>query len=258
LIENATPQLPLNAVRSAADERPNRNHSIEFFKHDDRFCFRVNDHEIHYFETDDIEHFQGAVLLEVLNLLHGKTREDWMGVFHASAISNGKEALLFSAASGSGKSTLAALMVAHGFKLLSDDFVPVSLGQTAVYPLPAAVSVKKGSLPVLEKLFPDLTGLKTGWDDEGEIFLPLPEEKLEQSPVKAIAIVLVQYDPSVDFRLVRESNLEIMNTFLRQSWIPGNPEAAETFLKWFFSLPVYSLIYSDSERVIRELRELIK
>jgi len=60
----------------------------------------------------------------------------------------------------------------------------------------------------------------------------------------------------VDFRLTRESNLERMNAFLKQSWIANNTAAAEAFLKWYFSLPVYSLVYSDAEKLINGLNSL--
>jgi hypothetical protein len=232
---------------------------IDFFLADGNYAFRVNDHEIHYFESNDIEHFQGAVLMELLNLLYGKTRVDWMAVFHASAVSDGKEALLFVAASGSGKSTLAALMVAHGYQLLSDDFLPVALEIPELYPLPAAISVKKNAIPFLKNYFPSLSEQEeeTAENTNREVFLPLPEDGFASSPAKAKAIVFVQYDPAVDFRLTLESNLTSMNILLKQSWIPDHPAAAERFLSWYFSLPVYSLVYSDSKRAVSGMMELI-
>jgi len=230
--------------------------SLDFFLSDGNYVFRVNDREPQIFGMDDAEHFQGAVLLDILNILHNKTKEDWMAVFHASAVSFGEKALLFTADSGGGKSTLAALLVTNGGKLISDDFVPVSLDDPKVFPLPSALSVKKGALPVLKDFFPELRQLQEEWDGESELFLPFPEERTEGSPVRAQAIVFVRYDPSAGFSLTRESNLEMMNALLKQSWIPGNAEAAGGFLAWYFSLPVYSLTYSDSEKMSEEIKPI--
>jgi hypothetical protein len=236
-----------------------KGNRIDFFQIDGNYAFRVNAQETQISGANDIEHFQGAVLMEVLNLLYGKTRDDWMGIFHASAVSDRKEALLFVAASGSGKSTLAALMVAHGYQLLSDDFVPVSLDSTEVFPLPAAISVKKNAIPFLKDFFPSLSEQEeeTSENTNREVFLPLEEGSLASSPVKAKAIVFVQYDPSVDFRLSRESNLTAMNNLLKQSWINNNSTAAERFLSWYFSLPVYSMVYSDSEKAVSAMMKLM-
>ena len=54
----------------------------------------------------------------------------------------------------------------------------------------------------------------------------------------------------------RESNLEVMNQLIKQSWIAGTPEAAECFLDWYFELPVYTLRYSNNRKAIEGIREL--
>jgi hypothetical protein len=129
-----------------------------------------------------------------------------------------------------------------------------------VYPLPSAISVKKNALPFLKHYFPSLSEKEeeTAADEDREVFLPVPEECFASFPVNAKAIILVQYDPASEFHLTRVSNLTIMHTILKQSWIANNPEAAESFLTWYFSLPVYSLVYSDGEQVVRELKNRLK
>jgi hypothetical protein len=231
---------------------------IDFFRFHGNYAFRVDDQEPQTFGANDMEHFQGAALLEILNILHEKSPSDWMAVFHASAVSFGEKALLLTADSGGGKSTLAAFLVANGGRLISDDFVPVSLEDPKVFPLPSALSVKKGAIPVLEDFFPVLRQLQEEWSGESELFLPLPEERIEGSPVRAEAIVFFRYEPSAGFKLTRESNLEMMNALMKQSWIPGNADAAKSFLKWYFSLPVYSLTYSDSEKMTEEIKRIFK
>lgn len=72
-----------------------------------------------------------------------KEEDKWLGVFHASAVSNGEKAVLFLGDSGNGKSTSLALLQANGFTCLADDFVPVDAEKRAVYSFPAAISIKR-------------------------------------------------------------------------------------------------------------------
>jgi len=65
----------------------------------------------------------GAALLMVLR---GRA------VLHASAVLSRERAVLFSGPSGSGKTTLAALCCASGSRLISDDVVPLQVGNDGV------------------------------------------------------------------------------------------------------------------------------
>jgi hypothetical protein len=260
-VEKGSPSLSLQADRSeearfGIKEEANR---IEIYTKNGYYCLKINYQEAKLFREEEWEYFHGAVYTELLNIIYKKKLNDWMAVFHASAVSRGEEALLFTGDSGSGKSTLAALMMAHGYRLISDDFVPAALSQPEIYPLPTAISVKKRALPFLKAWFPILAEeevLLKEEEEDVEVFLPLPEGSRDFLPVRAMAIVFVKYDPSVDYNLTRESNLLVMNDFLKQSWIASNPQAADRFLEWYFSLPVYTLAYSDSEKVVKGLRDL--
>ena len=122
-----------------------------------------------------------------------------------------------------------------------------------LYPLPVAISVKKNAIPILAKWYPALEKemVDAAEEESYETYLPLTGNAGDLSPIPAKAIFFVQYDPMVDFRLTRESNLEKMNDFLKLSWIPRNRGAAQAFLEWYFSLPVYSLVYSDPEKLVK-------
>ncbi len=393
--------------------------SIELFSRKGEWCIGINGEQVQSFPEEDWEHFHGTVYTELLNLLHGKKLQEWMGVFHAAAVvketkgrrDSGNEGLrdeetkgqgdretegmVFVGESGSGKSTVAAILMAHGYRVLTDDFLPVEVpnkvevkakvkikeeidrssnqqidkslnqqiikssnqqidrssnqqidrssnqqidkslnqqidkssnqqidkssnqqidkwfevevkdkikveaevedkiyGETSfktkdlrlktskefsqfeailktkdlrlktstdpekvslLYPLPAAISVKKNAIPILAKWYPALEKemVDAAEEESYETYLPLTGNAGDLSPIPAKAIFFVQYDPMVDFRLTRESNLEKMNDFLKLSWIPRNRGAAQAFLEWYFSLPVYSLVYSDPEKLVK-------
>lgn len=247
------------------DFERNKKNTLAIFKQEQKYFLRVNDGELLSYPEIDFKQFHGEVYAAFLELMHNRPLHDWMGVFHASAVAREQGALIFVAGSGSGKSTTAALMMAHGYRVLSDDFLPVAMDFPEVYPLPTALSVKTNAISHLKKWFPeldpeDLNDEKNVDDehpgDDYVTFLPISEKSINLSPVPTRAILFVRYDPDVPFSLIRESNVEMMNSFLKQSWIAQNPIAASRFLEWYFSLPVYSLVYSDTEQMVEGLNNL--
>lgn len=218
--------------------------------------FSVNGGEVRFFTFDEIDGYQGAIFMEMLNAIHNMDDSSWMGVFHASAVTDGKSAVIFTAPSGSGKTSLALLMIAGGFNLISDDFVPVALSEPEVYSFPTTISVKEGTLPLLRRYFPEIVSGSSIVGDATEMyFAPAGEPGFLES-VRAKAIVFVSYQPGAEFELKRELNLAVMNNLLKQSWVAGNSSSAQRFMKWYFSLPVYSLCYSDNEKAVEAIKQL--
>lgn len=293
--------------------------TFHLFRINGRYFLKIDQDNPLSFHEGDYEHFYGAVYTELINLLYDKKLEDWMAVLHAAGavfpkswckkqkltkkqeiqasiplqseftddfhvlseeVKMRTEAIIFVGPSGDGKSTIAALLLACGFRILSDDFLPVALpfARSApennnpiresngpspyvlpkVYPLPVGICIKDNAIPYLSRWFvgKENESLFPGELDSQEIFLPLDEHSLVHSPVPAKAIFFVKYDSAVAFSLTRESNLEMMNDFLKQSWIANNAVAAQAFLDWYFSLPVYSLVYSDAEQMVEGLKHL--
>jgi hypothetical protein len=61
---------------------------------------------------------------------------------HGAAIAIKGRAAAVIAPSGSGKSTLAFTLIQHGVTYLSDELVPIDVGQNIVYPYPRAICLK--------------------------------------------------------------------------------------------------------------------
>lgn len=80
---------------------------------------------------------------------------------HAAAVSRAGRSLLMPGSSGTGKSTLTAFLVANGFAYLGDDLVAIGSEGMALLPLPTSLSIKAGSWPILESLYPVLPDLAT-------------------------------------------------------------------------------------------------
>lgn len=210
---------------------------------------------------DEIPGLKRRILIEFGNAIYKKDITEWMSIIHGAIITNRKNAMILSSASGSGKSTLAALLQKEGYELASDDYVPLDGETGLIYPFPAAFSVKSGSFELLSKFYPELNSIpekKFRLTNKSLRFLPPVHHKnFNYSPFPATHLVFVKYNPEIKFNLTPLKIPEALKLFSEEAWISGNPDYAEKFIDWFSGLKCYSLEYSDSERVVEEMGELL-
>lgn len=234
------------------------DHCFDIFQTGDQLFLQVDEKTCWKYPDSKQEFFIGQVFTQLLNCLYQVTDEYWMGAVHASAVSAGKGAVLFTAPSGSGKSTFAAMLMKEGYRVLSDDFSPVSLNVPKVYPFPEGISVKNRSLQALQPYYPSLAQAGNLLPDGvREVFIPVTNGELTE-PTDVAAIVFLQYDSTADADLKKLSNLEAMDRFLRELWLPPTSEVAAQFMDWYFQIPCYSLKYSNTPKAIATLSKLFE
>jgi hypothetical protein len=86
------------------------------------------------------------------SLLFGEVLRRVGGVYfvHGAAVADASRTLVLSGPGGHGKTTLGLALLAHGFRLLSDDFAPIERAGGRVRPFPKRVGVRrKGGPPAL-------------------------------------------------------------------------------------------------------------
>ena len=137
------------------DRSLNYNFSYKVFDNENSIVFLKNNDFIGKWTKNNVHLFQGKLSMHLLIDIYNKPERDWLGVFHASAISNGKESMLFLGDSGNGKSTSLALLNANGFSCIADDFVPIDTNKN-INAYPAAISIKKNSVKTLLPFYPEL------------------------------------------------------------------------------------------------------
>lgn len=213
-------------------------------------------------DNHDDHLFKGKVFMELLNKGHSKQEKDWMTVLHASAVGNGKNSLLFAGDSGSGKSTLSAILMANGFNILADDFVPIIASSAEVMQFPAAISIKKQAFKVISSIYPELLKAKEfHYKKLNKTVRYLPVQKSEHKvlsclPVKAL--VFVRYKHQSGIQLNKIPREQAFRRLVPDSWVSPLAENAERFLDWFASLACYELIYSDNDKVVSTIKTLIE
>ena len=196
--------------------------------------------------------------MKITELIHDKSEEEWLGVFHASAVSNKTESILFLGDSGNGKSTSLALLQANGFTCLADDFVPVDAKKQKVYSFPSAISIKKNSLETLLPLYPELeNSAEYHFKKLNKIVRYLPTNNINHNlkqPCKAL--VFIKYQKESDLVINKISNIEAFEQLVPDSWLSPIQENVETFLNWFSKLPCYQLTYSDNSKMIKTVSKI--
>lgn len=229
----------------------------QVFTHQNEVVFYKNDHYIDSWTKNNIHFFQGKLSMHIIMDIYHKPEADWLGVFHASALSNQKETILFLGDSGNGKSTSLALLNANGFECIADDFVPVNLLQQ-VHPFPAAISIKKNSVQTLLPFYPELK-------NTSEVYLESMQKKVrylapkntnysKQFPCKAL--IFIKYQKNTELKLHKLSKIEAFQQLIPDSWISPLATNATVFLDWFAKLPCYELHYSNNQKMIETVTKI--
>ena len=230
---------------------------FELFAYNSEVVFRMNGKVMGIWGAGESHWVKGRIFLEFVNVLHDKTENDWLMTVHASAITNEKKTVLFSAAPGSGKTTMAALLQAKGYHLISDDFVPVDKTMFKAHPFPIAMSVKEGALSVLKSHYPTLaeTPVVNATPEKKVRYWPIKNDKMEMVfPVNEI--LFINYDECADCELISLSKADAMKRLVDQVWVPPYVDRVETFFRWIDGVSFYELNYSNTPKALKIVEKL--
>ncbi|WP_171032474.1 hypothetical protein [Winogradskyella algicola] len=226
---------------------------------DDRLCLFKNEVLVRTVPKRDYHLIQGKFAMELLSFIHHKDESDWLGTFHGSTISDGKNSILFIGASGKGKSTLCALLSAQGFELVADDVSPMLAKDSRIYHNPSAISIKEGAFDLLRPLVDDFDSLpNTLFNKTKGVIKHLPCKSPIKDCYPCSAIIMVNYSKGSKTSLESISIKEALETLIPESWLSPKPLHASQFLDWLSQTPVYKLTYSNTESVTKEITACFK
>ena len=237
------------------------NH-FKLFKIEPEIILVVNEKIIGRWNKEMVHFMTGKVSMEILQKIYKNEESDWMAVFHASAITSGKESILFLGDSGDGKSTVAAILMSNGYYLLADDFAPVDAASGKVCYFPAALSVKKKAVDLLLPDYPQLGSAKEffyhGLGKTARYLpaSPLPENHAFCYPCKAL--VFVKYNKETELLFESIPKDTAFQQLIPDSWISPLPENALAFMNWFREMPCFKLTYSDNKMMVNAINRLFQ
>lgn len=236
--------------------------TVNLFQKDAFIYLYIHNNYIGHYPILEYHLLQGQCSLQLINILYKKTEADWIATFHASTVCNGKEAIMLIGASGNGKSTLAAVLMAHGFDVLADDYTPLSAENRELYRYPSGISVKEGAFPALRTLYPDFESYplyESSSKHVGIKYIPpikAMDEARSHFPCKTI--VYVNYQPRATSELKKIGTAKILETLIPESWLSPLATNAELFLEWLKDLNCYELTYSNNDVAVSKFSELFK
>ncbi|WP_372775059.1 hypothetical protein [Mangrovibacterium sp.] len=249
---------PLIAHLAIAENKKPEFH-FELFTSNGQVVYRLNNNLRCIWDRDKSNYTKGQIFIDLVNLIHQKTEDDWLMTVHASAITNEKKTILFSAPPGSGKTTIAALLQASGYHLISDDFVPFDKNSQNAYPFPIAMSVKEGSLELLSSHFPALKDLPLHHitSEKKVRYLPIGNDKMKMVyPVHEI--IFINYDSSIDFEWEKLDPFVAFKLLLEQIWVEPNLENVQLLLDKVSTFDYYKLTYSNSDKALNAIEKLFQ
>jgi hypothetical protein len=238
-------------------EKKHQQHFIVFTENNHIFL-SINNKIIKSWSKSEIHFFQGKFSMEIIQAMHQKVENDWMGVFHASAVGNSEKVVLFLGDSGNGKSTSLALLQANGFTCVADDFVPIDAEKQEVYSFPASISIKKNSLDALLPIYPELaTTAEYNFKRLNKIVRYLQPNNTDFTQhLPCNDLVFIKYEKNAKLQCSKINKIDAFSQLIPDSWLSPKKENAEIFLDWFTTLNCYQLTYSNNEEMIKTVSKI--
>ncbi|SNR16677.1 hypothetical protein [Tenacibaculum jejuense] len=241
------------------DQTQNFDHHFQSFTQNNITYLLINGDFIGSWHRKDIHYFQGKFSMYIVQYIHNKPEDEWMGIFHASGLGNQNKSLLLLGDSGNGKSTSLAILQANGLTCLADDFVPMDIEKQNIYTFPSAISIKKNSLETLLPMYPELeNSAEFHFKTLNKIvrFLPPKTNKTNyNSPCNHLIFIKYEKDSGLDFNPI--SKIEAFQQLIPDSWISNKPKNVKIFLKWFSNTTCYRLTYSDNKKMVKTIKNIL-
>jgi len=242
------------------DKNDKSGHLFEIYRLSEKLFLKVNGEVIETLNFEETGYLKAAVLLKLLGILYGIESENWMMTVHAAAVTDGDSAIVFPAMAGSGKSTLATLLHAHGFSLLSDDFLAVDIPNKHVYQLPVAATIKQGSFDVLTPHYPELNEivLERAYTGKQVRYLPVSNSINTNKGFAAKNFVFVTYSEDNTFSFEKVSKKKALQSLLEETWVNPTPSIVTEFFNWFDKTTFFELKYTKTSDALGVVSSLFK
>ncbi len=183
---------------------------------------------------------------------------DWLVILHAAGVSWKGHSIVFPALGGSGKTTLTAALIKHGFDYINDDVIPLIRDTGELVHLPISLSIKSGSWPLLQSLYPELESLEVFGSQERRIKYLAPPVNSSEQAIYAKNIILPNYQAGVTTKLESVSPAMALQAIIEGESLlrlPLKKEDIAALIKWIKPLGCYRLTYDKLEPTVDLLRQ---
>ena len=202
---------------------------------------------------------RGQIVAELVRIA-GETG-GWRATIHGAVLTSEAGAVFLAGESGAGKSTLSAGLVARGWRLIAEDLAAFGAAWR-VHPLPFALSIKDGSVPVLAADFPGLATARVHRLGPRNVrYQSLPDGARATRPETPMLFLDVRYTPELGTAppvLDRLTEVEALSLFTNdESYIGFDREDTGDFFDFIARTPAYRLRHGDTAAAERAIRECL-
>ena len=232
---------------------------IELFEYQGKSVLRLNGEVKGVWTKDRTHRLIGFTYMSMINEMYNKKDDFWLMTVHAAALTNGRKTILIPAESGSGKTTFSALLQSRGYRLLSDDFVPIDREFLRAWHFPIAMSVKQGAVELLSSVYSNLEEKpisQTAAKKAVRYLTPDYDPELSNAACPVKDVISIKFDPTVEFEFKKADRLKAIKIMLDQSWILPNSGNAGVFLDRVSQWSFYQLTYSNNEKALDAISKL--
>lgn len=183
-------------------------------------------------------------------------------MLHAGVVAKGDRALLLPGLPGSGKSTLAAALMLRGWRLLSDEFALIRIGEDHITPLPRPIAIKNRAIDALRAFAPEgVLGplyTKTRKGVVAHLRPSLDSVLAGQQPARPAWIVSPRYLPDQRALCRQEPGergfLRLAGNAFNYEWHGQN--GFQTLIRMVRAIPCHALLFDHLEEAVAAIEQL--
>ncbi|HFQ79975.1 MAG TPA: PqqD family peptide modification chaperone [Desulfobacterales bacterium] len=182
-------------------------------------------------------------------------------LFHAAVLGRAGKVIIFPGVTGSGKTTLTAALIRQGWKFFSDELAVMDSERLTISSFPLPMSIKSGSVPILEPFYPTLGRAKEYRRPDGKVvrYLAPPPASLADGSEEAeiAAIIFPRRQDDYSPRLTKTTKI----TALRRLAQTGSTQRelqlidVQALITVVENTPCYDLHYADIQQAVKLLEK---
>jgi HPr Serine kinase C-terminal domain len=173
----------------------------------------------------------------------------WLALIHGAALGTAGKGVALAGPSGSGKSTLAAGLISRGYDFIADDLIALSEPHGMVIPWPLPLSIKQGSIEIVEAHHPQLAEVAPYRTKGVEARMLIPSSSAwDADPIPLRRLVFPHFAKGAQPRARRLSTFETIEKLMADRIWLGSPiteQRISAFLAWLDRTPSYALSYGS-------------
>jgi HprK-related kinase A len=181
-------------------------------------------------------------------------------LLHASSAQKDGKVLIMTGESGSGKSTLSALLGAHGWRFMGDEFALIDPVSGDVYPFPRPISLKNEAIGMMHALLPpERFGPVQAGTAKGDICHLIPDDAAiaaMNDPAQPALILFPGYGPPRAIRPVGTSETFVRLTQASTNYTALGEAGFDALTRLVTSVPACAIDYPDTDTALALVEEL--